>query len=979
MFDDGTHAFSFSEAHQQQTMYPHATFAPNGGQIGMESQATSRPQASYETPGTTQNTGWSGGMQMQYTQPSVQLSGFAKRPRIADDVGAVEMFNDEMEGEWEAEGGNLFHGREEEQKPRPQGACARCKGLKVRCEMVGDSCKRCQNGGHECVVPGRKKRRPPPKREHLIKEINEQAARIQDLMRQLEDANRRAARRHSGGVTPHTAGPTRGRNSSVTTSDLAASIGGINHSTPPPERDVEDWIKKARQSMEDFGGYINMGGPSVTVGMLGEDGSIQGEESDDEYEEEPDLEETEQGPRVNVENTVAPASADSPESATSEGGRPRASYSRASTESLQDGPPRRAAEKLATIPSEATAFGLFAGLSIRKSRGRNDANEDDHEARIGLANDNYFRASPAPEQPLVDEQQQPAILRNGIIKPVEAEKLFHIYFEYMNLSLSLLDPALYTAQKTYWRSPFLFTVICAIASRHYPERPELYPEAMKYARLAAGTALIGGQKNIEVVQAYILLSLYPVPAQRWEDDRSFIYLGLAIRVATDLKLHYANAPKAQNEMHAREMLNRTRVWLNCFNLDRSTGSQYGQRPIIDNRDYVANHTEDWWCSSPYNMEGFDVHLCCYNAELKVMADFRGRIYSNPNHPTGLNKDVDLAQVAKEYDDRLAHLWETWIPRVRAASRPDDKQAQFRSGLLKLAFSYARLSVLSVGFQHSFGKATPTSEVPFLWRCLRAATDTVRAIVDEIGIPSQKIYLRHGPEAQSVFVTFASAFLIKLLQPKYAQYLSRTQRVEIRDLVQRVIDLLGSPEVAVDDRHGPKLYSRFLSGLLSMPNAQIDYQPPKREPGHRRTPSKTPSSTSSPLARDALPLSARGSLSPPPTSSSSNSPKQPITPPPASPLSSQFYQAVQTPPGGAIISQPSPPTDLEAPGFFSPPLFYDSELLQSMQSVADSSAWPDMVLPGFNWMGSMQPEPIPALRVDEPIMGLSGAGYGHYSY
>lgn len=52
---------------------------------------------------------------------------------------------------------------------------------------------------------------------------------------------------------------------------------------------------------------------------------------------------------------------------------------------------------------------------------------------------------------------------------------------------------------------------------------------MKYARLAAGTALIGGQKTIEVVQAYILLSLYPVPARRWEDDRSFIYLGLAIR------------------------------------------------------------------------------------------------------------------------------------------------------------------------------------------------------------------------------------------------------------------------------------------------------------------------------------------------------------------------------------------------------------------------------------------------------------------
>ena len=52
---------------------------------------------------------------------------------------------------------------------------------------------------------------------------------------------------------------------------------------------------------------------------------------------------------------------------------------------------------------------------------------------------------------------------------------------------------------------------------------------MRYAQLAAGTALIGGQKSVEVVHAYILLALYPVPARKWEDDRSWIYLGVAIR------------------------------------------------------------------------------------------------------------------------------------------------------------------------------------------------------------------------------------------------------------------------------------------------------------------------------------------------------------------------------------------------------------------------------------------------------------------
>lgn len=105
-----------------------------------------------------------------------------------------------------------------------------------------------------------------------------------------------------------------------------------------------------------------------------------------------------------------------------------------------------------------------------------------------------------------------------------------------------------------------------------------------------------------------------------------------------------------NEQHAREMLNRTRVWLNCFNLDRSTGSQYGKKPIIDNADFVANHSGHWWESSEYNMKNFDIQICGYNAELRVMAEFVKKIYSNPQHPTGLNKVIDISIGAKNNSD-----------------------------------------------------------------------------------------------------------------------------------------------------------------------------------------------------------------------------------------------------------------------------------------------------------------------------------------
>ena len=52
---------------------------------------------------------------------------------------------------------------------------------------------------------------------------------------------------------------------------------------------------------------------------------------------------------------------------------------------------------------------------------------------------------------------------------------------------------------------------------------------MHFAKSAAAHALVDGWKSVELCQAYILMSIYAVPARRWEEDRSWLYTGLAIR------------------------------------------------------------------------------------------------------------------------------------------------------------------------------------------------------------------------------------------------------------------------------------------------------------------------------------------------------------------------------------------------------------------------------------------------------------------
>jgi len=349
------------------------------------------------------------------------------------------------------------------------------------------------------------------------------------------------------------------------------------------------------------------------------------------------------------------------------------------------------------------------------------------------------------------------------------------------------------------------------------------------------------------------------------EQRSWLYLGLAIRTATDLNLHIPIKEKPRNEWQAREILNRTRIWLNCYNLDRSTGSQYGKPPIISNTDYVANHSMEWYKSSPYNLEHFDIQICAYNAELRVMASFMSKIYNDPEQPTGLNKNADFEVISTATDDELQALGNKWFALLDTTDM-QVRQNRFRTGLLRLAYSYSRLIALSYGFQHAFGKNT-SEENPFLNRCLNAARDVVHAVLDEICRPDQLFYLRHGPEAQSIFVTFASAFLIKLLQPRFASHLSQETRTEIKGLVQKVVEVLSSKEVAIDERHGPGLYARFIRNLLQSPILRQDAVPRRNRSMPKSagaTPELSDRASLAPISNQSSPVRSGGSLSPPPS-------------------------------------------------------------------------------------------------------------------
>jgi hypothetical protein len=79
---------------------------------------------------------------------------------------------------------------------------------------------------------------------------------------------------------------------------------------------------------------------------------------------------------------------------------------------------------------------------------------------------------------------------------------------------------------------FSCSTVCMVASKYYDARPELYPKLTEIVRKQAFDVPAQGYKSVEIVQAYLVLSLWGCgPAERYEMDKTWMLLGMGIRSA----------------------------------------------------------------------------------------------------------------------------------------------------------------------------------------------------------------------------------------------------------------------------------------------------------------------------------------------------------------------------------------------------------------------------------------------------------------
>ncbi|KAJ7355918.1 fungal-specific transcription factor domain-containing protein [Mycena albidolilacea] len=495
---------------------------------------------------------------------------------------------------------------------------------------------------------------------------------------------------------------------------------------------------------------------------------------------------------------------------------------------------RPGSPKLHSLPDNSlNPLGLLAEASLANRRAHGShptqiaVRPQPGDTKVGVASDNYFKPGPISILPLrrlmIERQVQPEML--SFVTTDEVVALFNIFFEQINMHSNLLDPDFHTPSLVCSRSPFLLTTICAIASKFYDANPELHPKLTEMAKKLAFSVPARGYKSLEIVQAYLLLALYGCGAvERYEQDRTWLLLGMGIRIATDLNLHRKSALAGEDSEDGRardyEVHNRERTWMMCFCLDRSFSAQMG-KPYSIKEDFVIRNAQNW-ARAPVAIAA-DQALAAYVDLQRIISRSLDVLYSGTDTPSGLIQNCDYLLVIKTFETQVLAWRQHWngIAAAKGDENPLSPAREYLNYISIFYFNYTMLVLNSFGLQNALERA-PLDIGHFFARCHSSATACAVLVRDNLG---PRGFMKYSPDSNFVQTSYAVLSLLKLIRPEFQAFLENEEQTI--GLVKDVADVLEN--ISANALHTPALYSKFLRALISQ---RLETPAPESKPVSR---------------------------------------------------------------------------------------------------------------------------------------------------
>jgi hypothetical protein len=214
------------------------------------------------------------------------------------------------------------------------------------------------------------------KREHLINQIQNQAKEIERLMKQLEGSGKAEG---SQGTTTRQTTPSSPVLSPATTDSYLDAPAKV--SDPATNKAIEDWIAKTRENMQELS-FICVGGAGAPESYVRDEDY---EDSDSSSGDDPCVVDASDGGQCTWPSLIIRYKSSASSLGTSLSG---------ATHNTQRKKHSGDKEKPASLPVEASPFGLFGNLALKspRPRSRNPGEIDEEEDRgAGIANENFFR------------------------------------------------------------------------------------------------------------------------------------------------------------------------------------------------------------------------------------------------------------------------------------------------------------------------------------------------------------------------------------------------------------------------------------------------------------------------------------------------------------------------------------------------------------------------------------------------------------
>ena len=164
-------------------------------------------------------------------------------------------------------------------------------------------------------------------------------------------------------------------------SDAGSDLKENNHVTPT-DKAVADWIAKARQSFDQFGALVGIGGAPPQSYLIQEDYEETDSSDEDEFV---DVSEELDGYGFAVEEP------DSDDMKSEDVHRPLRHKSSASSSGTSNRKAQGDLSRPANLPVPAAPFGLFGKLILSPRSRANSAERDDEDKGPGIANADFFK------------------------------------------------------------------------------------------------------------------------------------------------------------------------------------------------------------------------------------------------------------------------------------------------------------------------------------------------------------------------------------------------------------------------------------------------------------------------------------------------------------------------------------------------------------------------------------------------------------